>query len=178
MVRVTDDPDEMDEYEKEYERLASTSDVHRNAWTQTLDDMQAMAEEREEEGYEVVTIRAQDTTPLGADDESSEDEFGLSYVVPGNEAETFVESVDPGDFPEYRVYRGDSDGRVFIVTELIDPDSETVVFIAGNFWRHEADRLVEAAKEAGEMYSRLRKLDGTTVGTFHHEGYEQFFPDA
>lgn len=178
MVRVPDDPEEMDEYEKEYQRLTSSSEVHKDAWSQTLEDMRSMAAEREEEGYDVITIRAQDTTPQGQPEGESEDQFGLLYVVPGNDADEFVETVDPGDFPEYNVYRGDIDGRVFIVTELLDPDSMTAVFIAGNFWRHEADPLVEAATETGEMHSYLKTLDGTVIGTFHHEGYEQFFPEA
>jgi len=178
MVRVPDDPEEMDEYEKEYQRLSSTSEVHKKAWSRTLEDMRSMAEKREEEGYEVVTVRAQDTAPQGKPEGESEDQFGLIYVVPGNDADEFVEAVDPGDFPEYNVYRGDSDGRVFLVTELLDPDSMTAVFIAGNFWRHEAESLVEAATEDGEMHSYLKTLDGTVIGTFHHEGYEQFFPDA
>lgn len=178
MVRVTDDPDEIDEYEKEYHRLSSTSEVHRDAWSETLEDMRSIADEWEDNGYDVVTIRAQDTTPFGTDEAESGNTFGLSYVVPGNEADEFVESVDPGDFPEYRVYRGDTDGRVFLVTELIDPDSETAVLIAGNFWKHEAKPLIETVGDMEEMYSRLKKLDGTTIGTFHHEGYEQFFPEA
>ncbi|MEF8757847.1 MAG: hypothetical protein V5A33_06390 [Halobacteriales archaeon] len=178
MVRVPDDPEEMDEYEKEYQRLSSSSEAHKEGWSRTLEDMRSMAEQREEEGYDVITIRAQDTTPQGKPEGESEDQFGLLYVVPGNDADEFVETVDPGDFPEYNVYRADIDGRVFLVTELLDPDSMTAVFIAGNFWRHEAEPLVEAATEADEMHSYLKTLDGTVIGTFHHEGYEQFFPDA
>lgn len=174
---IPDDPEEVDGYEKEYERLSSSSDVHKDAWTETLQDMRAMAEEREEEGYDVITIRAQDTTPRGIDDRAEDQQFGLQYVVAKNEAEDFLDAVDPGDFPEYNVYRGDVEGRIFLVTELLDPETETAVFIAGNFWRHRADPLFEAAKEENEMYSHLQRLDGTIIGTFHHEEYEQFFPD-
>ncbi|MFT4933023.1 MAG: hypothetical protein ACI91T_002928, partial [Natronomonas sp.] len=119
MVRVGDEPEEIGEREKEYERLSSTADAHKNAWSQTLEDMRSMAAEREEGGYDVVTIRAQDTTPQGKTEGKSETEFGLLYVVPGNDADEFVEAVEPGDFSEYNVYRADTDGRVFIVTELL-----------------------------------------------------------
>lgn len=177
--RAPQDPDSQDEYEQQYQRLSESSDAHKSAWERTLEDMERMAEEREMEGYDAVTVTGHHTAPeaLG-DDSDPDDDFGLVYVIPKNEAETFYETVEAGEFPDYTVYRNVVDNRVFMVTELVDEDNELVVFVAGNFWRHEAEQLRNTVRDREEMYTHLQKLDGTQVGTFHHAEYEPFFPNA
>lgn len=176
MVEDRFEPDAFDSRTAEVERIAATADVHKDAWAQTLSDMKALAAEREADGWDVVTVTAGDAGPETAAQGETET-HGIVYVVPGNQAEDLLDAFEGREFPVYDVYRQVVDGRLFVVTELLDPDSETAILVAGNFWLHRAGALVREAREAEAMYTHLQKLDRTHLASFEHEGFEKFFPD-
>jgi len=155
--------------------LVAHAEVNKSAWSMTLEEMQAMAEGREDDGWRTVSIGAGHTAPesprMGDDDR-----YGLTYVIPGNLAPPFREAYERGDFPLYDVFRGETETRTFLVTELLDHDSKTAIYLAGNFRHHDALELAETVVETGTMYTHVTKLDGTLLGSFEHEGYEKFFP--
>jgi hypothetical protein len=151
------------------------TDALSGAWNETLEDMWAMADELDAEGWETLSVVADHTGPEGPE-HGDTDRFGLVYVIPGNEAESFEAAIE-GSFPRYDVFRQEVNGRVFMVTELLDPDTETAILIAGNFWSHETDPLVAAARDEGEMYTHVQKLDETQLGSFRHDKPEKFFPE-
>ena len=158
------------------ERIAASADVHKDAWQRTLEDMEAMAEELEEDGWDVLTIAAGHTAPTNPD-AGETDRFGFVHVVPGNKAEPFEETVETGSFPKYRVFRNEMESRAFIVTQLLDPESQQVILIAGTFELRHAPGLVATAMEEDEMYTHVQKLDGTHLGSFRHDDVEKFFPN-
>lgn len=164
-----DDPEYAD-------RIATHADTHKDAWSRTLGDMEAMAEELEEEGWDTLTIAAGHTAP-NSPDAGDADRWGLVYVIPGNTAEAFSEAFEKGAFPQYQVFQQDVSGRVFMVTQLLDPDTETAIFIAGTYEMRHAPPLVKTAQREDEMYTHVQKLDKTRLGTFRHDDYEHFFPD-
>lgn len=182
MVKQGPDSLEKDEARERLEEMTSDTEPKKAAWSQTISDMKALAEEREDDGWSTVTIVAGDTGTRGldsnADLEDDDVRYGIIHVIPDNKAEEFVEAFRPDGFPVYDVYRAEIEGRVFFVTELRDPESETVIFIAGNFLRHYAQPLVEAAVEHGKLYTHVQTLDTTHLGSFEHEGYGKFFPEA
>jgi len=180
-LRDDDLPEEQEELQQREERLESMSvnaDEYKQSWQATLEDMHALAEQRADEGWDVLELVAGDTAPVGRDTNDDDGEFGLSYVVGAEDAEAFREAFEAGDFPVYDVYRQTQMGHVFIVTELRDPDTEQVIFVAGAYVQRDEKMCAYTAREEGEMYTRVRKLDGTTLGVFRHEGYEKFFPHA
>jgi hypothetical protein len=158
------------------ERAAAHADIHRDAWKRTLGEMEALADERRDDGWQVVTIAAGHTAPE-PEDAGDTDRFGFVHVIPDNEAEPFQQAFERGEFPEYQVYRRRVEGRVFLVTELRDPDSETAILIAGNFELQHAPGLVRAAEREGELYTHVQTLDKTYLGSFRHDDWEKFFPD-
>lgn len=158
------------------EQLAAHAERNKDAWGRTLDDMTAMATARERDGWQTVTIAAGHTGPEPPDTGDT-DRFGLVYVVPGNLAEPFREAFAAGQFPLYEVYRGSTETRVFLVTELLDPDTETAIYVAGNYRRQDGRALLRAAIREGKMYTHLQKLDTTHLGSFEHEDYEKFFAE-
>lgn len=168
MPDVSDDPDRAD-------RVAATADTLKDAWAATLDDMEALAAEYAEEGWETVTIPAGHTAPEPPDS-GVEGRFGLVYVIPGDRAEEVTTAIEAGTFPRYDVYRNEADGQVFLVTVLTDPETETAIFVAGGFERRSSRSLLSAAQERGTMYTHLQKLDGTPVGSFEHDDPQKFFP--
>jgi hypothetical protein len=157
------------------DRLAARADGLKEAWAATLEDMDALAEEYEAEGWATVTIPAGHTAteaPESGDDER----YGLVYVIPDNYAEEFTDALDAGEFPQYDVFRNESHGQVFLVTVLADPDSARAVFVAGGFERRGSRPLMSVAHETGTMYTHLQTLDGTQLGSFEHDDPEKFFP--
>ncbi|QDX40219.1 hypothetical protein [Salarchaeum sp. JOR-1] len=182
MVKQGPDSPEKDELAERREQITENPGAKKDAWAQTLADMDALAEELEADGWRTVTLRAGDTATKGLDsnDDPEDDDvrYGIVHVVPDNDAAAFADAFRDDGFPVYDVYRAEVDGRVFFVTELRDPETETAIFIAGNFLRHYAQPLVEAAVEHGRLYTHVQRLDGTHLGSFEHDGYEKFFPEA
>jgi hypothetical protein len=158
------------------EQIAANSEVHKSAWQRTLDDMEAMAEELDGDGWDVLTIAAGHTAPTNPD-AGETDRFGFVHVVPKNKAEPFTDLVETGSFPKYRVFRNEMDGRIFMLTQLIDPDAEATILIAGNFPVRHAPGLVKTALKEDEIYTHVQKLDKTHLGSFRHDDVEKFFPD-
>lgn len=158
------------------EQLAAMSDQAKSGWAQTLDDMRAMARNREESGYETVTFHAGHTAPKGPD-QGETDRWGLFYIIPGDDAEPFQSALEQSDFDETAVYQTAIDRYAFLVTEVIDHDRAFDLMIAGSYRRDAASPLVRSAMERGRMYSHVRKLDGTHLGTLEHDDPEAFFPD-
>ena len=169
-------PEAGDEDPDYAERIAANADIEQNAWQQTLDDMEAMAEELEAEGWDVVAIPASHTAPESPD-AGETDRFGFAYVIPDNYVDEFDEAFEEGSFPKYRVFRNDMGARVFQLTQFLDPESETAILVAGTYELMYAPPLVTTAMEEEEMYSHVQTLDGTVHGSFRHDDYEKFFPN-
>ncbi|SDR28260.1 DUF7529 family protein [Natronobacterium texcoconense] len=147
------------------------------AWQRTLEDMEGLAEEREEQGWDVVSIISGNTAPTPPSG-SEDDWFGPSFIIPDNKATPFEEAFERGEFPLYEVYRETVDDRVFLVVEYIDPDVETVIMIAGQYRLRNAAGMASAAIDDDVIYTRVQTLDGTVLGSFQHEEYEKFVPDV
>lgn len=160
----------------EIERMVRSSDEARSGWEQTLEDMQAMAADRREAGYEVLTLQAGNTAPIGPDQGETET-WGLFYVIPGDEANHFKDLHARADFEETGVYQASIGRYTFIVTECLDHEAEVVLLIAGSYRRRAAPDLVRAALDQNKMFSHVKKLDGTILGTIEHDDPEAFFPD-
>ncbi|WP_123537202.1 DUF7529 family protein [Halosimplex salinum] len=172
MSHGSDGPDTPDRKEV----VADHSEELKSDWQRALSDMQAMAEDREEQGYETLAIPAGDTTTLSPD-MGDDDRWGLAHIVPNNYADDFEALYDESSFDETAVYQLESGGFAFLVTELIDHDAEVVVFIAASYDLRFAAGLVRTAMERDEMYTHVRTLDHTNLGTVHHDDPEAFFPD-
>jgi hypothetical protein len=159
------------------ERIAADADVLKSAWTETIDDMKALAAEMEEEGWHAYYVAAGHTAPESPDAEPK-GRWGLTHVIPNNYVEGFEAAYERagGEFPEYDVYRQELDGRVFFLTVLLDPDSETAVLLAGQYELFNAAPLVGKAKDEGHVYTYVQTLDGDVKGSFRHEAPEKFFP--
>jgi hypothetical protein len=158
------------------ERIAANADAEKDAWGMTLEDMNMMADDLESEGWDVVKVPASHTAPEGPEAGDS-DRFGLVYVIPDNYADDFREAVEAGTFPQYQVFRKEMESRVFMLTQFLDPDTQTAILIAGTYEMMHAPPLVKTAVKEEEMFSHVQTLDGTVHGSFRHDDYTKFFPD-
>jgi hypothetical protein len=159
------------------EQLAANASVTKSAWQATLDEMDALADEFESEGWQTVRIAAGHTAPENPSTGDSE-RFGLTHVVPNNKAEEFTDLFEEGAFPQYEVYRNEVEGREFVLTVLTDPEKEAAILIAGSYELRHAPGCVRAAKREEKMYTHVQTLDKTHLGSFEHDDYTKFFPNA
>ncbi|PSQ44470.1 hypothetical protein BRD17_04100 [Halobacteriales archaeon SW_7_68_16] len=171
-----------DEDRDHVETVAQDAAATKEAWTATLDDMEAMVAERETDGWETIRFPAGDTAPENPAVRES-DRFGLVFVVPkavGDDpvAERLREAFDGGSFPESEVYRREMNGTVFLVVEYRDPDRRLAVFVAGQYMLTDAHGMVKTAEKSGEFYVHFQRLDATPIGTVEHEDHHPFVPHA
>lgn len=172
MVRIDSDESDPDEID----RVARAPDPVREGWEQTIKDVRAMMADREEDGYDTLMLPAGDTTPKNPETGDSE-EWGLSYIIPGNKVEPLLEFIERGTFDETAVYQETSEGTVFIATECIDITEKHSLFVVGAYRMRIAPPLVRTAMEKNKMYTHIKKLDGTKLTTLEHNHPESFFPD-
>ena len=157
------------------ERIRDEMGVRGEAWQQTNEEMELLADERREEGWEAVTIPALHTS-IVTKDMGDDDEFGIEYVLPDNYAEEFTDSFDPDAVSEYQVYRTIANQNVFQVIELLTPEIETVIMIAGMYELRHAGGIKQNAEEEGELYTFVRTIDGTRLGMLKHDDYQPLLP--
>lgn len=172
MVKIGPDDVELDDGEQ----MLNTSEEAHAGWEQTLEDVRAMAADREASGYETLILTAGDTAPTPPE-ASEEDRWGLTYIVPSNQGEEFVELAERAAFDDTIVYQASSGGHAFVATECLDTERQLVVYIVGTYQLRHAASLVETALDRDKMYTHITKLDGTLLGTIEHDDAEQFFPD-
>lgn len=158
------------------DHLAQASDQAQSGWEQTVVDMRRMAADREDAGYETVTLAAGDTAPKPPSSGDS-DEWGLSYIIPGNLVDDFTDVYARATFEETGVYQAESTGFAFVVTECLDHDENIALFVAGTYQLQFAAPLVRTAMDRDRMYTHIKKLDGTHLGTIEHDDPEAFFPN-
>lgn len=161
------------------DRRRDPNGAQSKAWKQTLEDMEAIAEDRRNDGWEVVTIMAAHTDTVSRD-MGDDDTFGLVHVVPNNYVDEFTDTYDSEEFTEYLAYGSEIDGRMFVVTELLDPETDRSILIASRYDMTRANGMVASAEEEGVLYTHLKTIDGTIIGTFEHEEYGPLVakPDA
>ncbi len=152
------------------------SEAVRTSWEATLQDMQAMAADREEKGYETLALPSHNTAPVAPAD-GDDERWGLSHLLDSDDAEAFSEFVEGRDFTDTGVYQFEDAGNVMLVTEHIDYDNEQVLFIAGAFRMIDASAMVRAAMDRGKLHTYVRTLDQTIIHTFDHDDPTAFFPD-
>jgi hypothetical protein len=146
-------------------------------WTQTLEDMESIAETRREEGWEAFTFVTAHTAPISRDDGDDPERFGLISVLPDNYAEEFTEAVENHDFDEYQVFDTEVEGFKYLVTEMVDADSRTSLMLAQRYDLMLAPAMVASAFDEEMMYTRVKQIDGTELAVFEHPEYEPLLPD-
>lgn len=152
-----------------------SADILNEGWEAAVRDMRAMAADRELKGYETLAIPSGNTAPVSPS--QGDDRIGFSHLVDRSDGRDFAVRYEGRNFTDTGVYQVADSGHVFLVTEHIDYDAETVIFIAGTYRVTDAADLVRAAMDRGKLYTYVRKLDRTILGTFEHDDVSAFFPD-
>lgn len=153
-----------------------SEDVTTNeGWIELLDEMETIAAELEDEGWDTLTIPAGDAGAVGPE-ESHIGRHGYAYVIPGDAADTFEELFVPDGFSRTEVYQATTASHLFLLTVFLDPPTETAILLASLLERGSLDDCRQTAQETGMMYSHVFRVDGTHLGSFEHDEPELFFP--
>lgn len=168
-----DEIPEDDHLNPHIQRLRGLKGSVTEAWKQTLDDMNAMATDRREDGWDVHTIVAAHTDTVSVDT-GDHDDFGLFHIIPDNYAEDFEETYDPDEFTEFIHYGTDVEGCMYAVTEFLDPDTKRSILIANQYDMTRASGMINSVKRNECIYTHVKTIDGTTLGVFKHDEYRPF----
>ena len=139
------------------------------AWSRTLSEMDEIAADRREAGWDVLTVRASQTDTV-SESMGDDDDYGFYHYLPKSDGEAFERFYDD-NFSEYLAY-GSAIGRLrFLVIELLDPDRERAVAMACWYDSAFANGMIRSADQEGRLYSYMKRIDGTVLGTFEYEEY-------
>lgn len=158
----------------EAEQLVANTEVHANAWEQTLEELWALEEEYEADGWDVIATDVGHTGTVAPVHRKGY--WGLSHIVPDSAAEAIGEAVEAGEFPTYDVRRNTVQGRVFMVLTLLDPETDSAILLGTNFELRRATELVAHTHDVGYVDSIIRYLNGEVVAEIRHDEPSKFFP--
>lgn len=147
-----------------------------NGWARTLESANEMTDSLREEGWRVVTVRAAHVAPEPPEAGDS-DRFGFVYVAPGDVADEFEAAIEDAEFDAYTVFNRREGNDLYTLTRMTDSDERIAVLLVGGVALDHGEELAAAARERGEMYSHVQLLDGTHLGSFHHDDPAPFFPE-
>lgn len=153
---------------------SSESDTTPGPWELTLEDLRTLETSLEADGWDVIATQAGHTSPMPPDSGAS-DRAGFVMVLPGETADQIVAAIETGQFEEYDVFHRGVGDRMYVVVQYRSPTSTQAVLLAGSYRFQYLEPVREAAAADGGLEIRLKRLDGTHVGSFYHEEYEQFF---
>jgi hypothetical protein len=145
-------------------------------WRRTLRESEEMAATLEADGWDVVTVRAGHVAPEPPS-HGDTDRFGFVYLAQGSDEDALRDAFDAGDFESYEVFSNRIDSDLYAITRLTDPDLDLVVLLVGAVNLTHATALATVAHDRGEMYSHVQLLDGTPLGSVHHDDPAHFLPE-
>ncbi|WP_225335417.1 DUF7529 family protein [Halomicrobium urmianum] len=154
------------------DRIAAGADAAKSAWQATLDEAEALAQRRSEEGREAVVVAAGDAGLTTTDD----GDVRLEFVVPGDDAETAERLVTEHSLDRFDVYRRTVDQNVFLVVEYFESGGPALL-VASTYELRNAGNAFAAAADDPAFYTRLQKLDRTPVAEFAHADRSKFVPE-
>ncbi|GAB7093225.1 hypothetical protein JCM30237_03770 [Halolamina litorea] len=141
-----------------------------------VDDARSIADQRREAGWEATVVPAVDTSPVPADAEQGYS--GFVHVVPESLADEVAAACERAAFPRYDAYRRSVGGDLFFVVELLDPETETALLVAGTYRAADAVPLYRQASREGVVETHLTRLNGESLGSIEHDAIEKLFPDG
>ena len=157
-----------DPFVQQRERLG---DEHIQAWEQTIEETELLAEERREDGWETTIIMSPHTDTVSRD-MNDHDRFGLMHVLPNNYAEDFREAFDEEAFTEFLVYGSAIQGVMYVAIELIDPEGKRSILVPCKYDMTAAKGMTESAVDEGALYSYFKLISGEILGRFRYEDFE------
>lgn len=150
------------------------TEITKNAWNETIQDMHAIAETLQEDGWDTVLRVIAGDTQFESAESNDAPQHGLVHVVPRTEGKKLAEQFEKGTFPEYTVFRSEVDNQLFFVTQFLDPDRNTAILVASTLERGTVENFKEIDIGDNKIATKFRKLDGEEIGAVVHDDASLF----
>jgi len=151
-------------------------------WQAVVEDMEGLAAEYREIGWEVLELHPGDVATLdgggGDGDDGEDDRHGLEVLVPDPEFEELEAWIEEGTrFGSYEVYRTTEDEVAFLLVVLTDEATERAVCVPAYYEMSNVETLRACAEHDGVFFTYVRRLQGDRVITFTGDDPGLFLPD-
>lgn len=140
-------------------------------WEHVIDDMEATAAEYRENGWEVVELHPGDVAVL--DDE----QYGFDVLVPDDEFEQLTAVVENATLDDTSVFHAVDDDIAFVLTVVLDTESETAVCCPLYYDSQNTGDLREQADREGQLDTYIRTLSNDRSIAISHDDPSLFFPE-
>jgi hypothetical protein len=143
-------------------------------WDDIVSDMEATAEEYEADGWDTLQLHPGDVTAMVPTEDDNR--FGIDVLVPDDEFDD-LETLLEGDvsFDAYEAFRATADGLVLFVVAMEDREREVAVLYPAYYDAKNAQGMLTAAENAGEMRTYVRTLTNDRI-EFTHDEPQNFGP--
>jgi len=155
------------------DKLAQTDEV----WPTIINESQALADEYEANGWEVITITPGDVVPVPQPGDSEYSHIGLDVLVGGDMYDEVEAAVGEFNFNTAEVFRQTQNGLVYLTLIVKAVDAKQAISLPLYYRIAEAERLFSLINEGKSMGTRIRPLSGEGV-TFDHDDPELLLPDG
>lgn len=145
-------------------------------WEDVIADTEATAADYRDEGWETVELTVGDVTALPTGHPKGVDAIGLDVLVPGDEFAALQSLVEGASFDDFEAYRAETAGYVLLVIVMRDAETRTAVFIPAYYAVADAEEMIEAAREAGEIHTYVRPLSDDAAVVFDHGDVDPLLP--
>lgn len=158
-------------------------------WQAVVEDMEGLAAEYREIGWEVLELHPGDVATLdgggdsgddgddGTGGDSEDDRHGLEVLVPDPEFEELEAWIEEGArFGSYEVYRTTEDEVVFLLVVLTDEATERAVCVPAYYETSSVETLRTCAEHDGVFFTYVRRLQRDRVITFTGDDPGLFLP--
>lgn len=142
-------------------------------WPEFQQEIDSMAHEYRDDGWEVVEVHPGDVVPIAPGDH---DRWGIDVVVPNDELATVQNVVTESTPDQLELFRSTRGELVFQLVVAKDPDDHCLVLIPTYYSESNIEPIRAAAFDRGIVQIHLRPLKQSPVITFSHEEPAVFFP--
>lgn len=142
-------------------------------WDTLIEEMEGIAQEYTENGWETVTIKPGDVTVVASE---HADIAGIDVLVPRSTFETVDEYYDAErtDEESYQVYRREIGEGAMLVVVIEDANQEVAILYPALLSSEDMDRLRNDIESSLDIHTRIRPLSKDRIVTVRHENPSLF----
>jgi len=147
----------------QHEIQSQVVDAAMQNWDTTLDDLNKISTEYENDGWETVVLHPGEVQVVSED----KDLTGLDILIPDDEYRELEDKLESGiSFDSYEVYKDLLDGVVHLIVVLEDASAKTVLMYPAYYSNEDSELLTSVCRENG-LRTYLRRLSGEFVELTH-----------